>query len=727
MVFVGGTDEHGVPITLTAEREGKTPREVVDHWYAHMKETFDRFGVSFDNFSRTSTPLHAANTQLFYEKLKEGGYVSEAESKQMYSPTEGRFLPDRYVEGTCPVCGYKEARGDQCDNCGSWYEAYELIEPHSKITGGPVEVRETTHLYLDLPKFTDRLKAWVSGQDHWRDSVRNFVLGMIGGGLERRPITRDIAWGVPVPEPGFEDKRFYVWFDAPIGYVSSTMEWAENVGEPDRWREYWQEGDTKLVHFIGKDNTVFHAVVWPAMLMGVGEGGDEPYVLPYDVAANEFMNLEVVVDGEPRAMQMSTSRNLAVWLHEALDRFPADLLRFYLASILPETGDVVFSWREFQSRVNSDLIGTLGNYVNRTLSFTEKYFDGSLPRPENLSDEAREVFEDFKELEARYERRMYAQRPRDAFGSFSRWGGAPTASSTPRPLEEPQGGPGRGPRRPLRLRGPARLYRLPRLALRPRSDGDAPGLLRRPDHPRLGPRPAPRGLRRLGRQAPLQEGRGRRGGGRRGEAGERGQGLGGGPPRIRPLPPAVHAGREDEDRQPGDGDGAEGRPQPEDLREPADDHGPEQKPAVAQGRDDRDCRPRALRREVPRDGEGDRHHGGEGDPDQEEPQDDEGGLRGRERQRHARRREETGARQRAAVAQPVHRPGGPEAARGHRGVEDGDARGAEERGEGEPIAQVDPGPVLHLPLGEEAKGGDRGDEQERQVGEQPARGLVPFA
>ena len=418
VVFVGGTDEHGVPITLTAEREGKSPGEVVDHWYAHMKETFDRFGVSFDNFSRTSTPLHAGNTQLFYEKLKKGGYISEAESKQMYSPTEGRFLPDRYVEGTCPVCGYKEARGDQCDNCGSWYEAYELIEPHSKITGGPVEVRETTHLYLDLPKFTERLKDWVAGQDHWRDSVRNFVLGMIGGGLERRPITRDIKWGVPVPEPGFEDKRFYVWFDAPIGYVSSTMEWAENVGEPDRWREYWQEPDTKLIHFIGKDNTVFHAVVWPAMLMGVGEGGDEPYVLPYDVAANEFMNLEVVVDGSPRAMQMSTSRNLAVWLHEALDQFPADLLRFYLASILPETGDVVFSWREFQGRVNSDLIGTLGNYVNRTLSFTEKYFDGSLPRPEALTDEAREAFEDFKEMETRYERRMYAPRPRDAFSEL---------------------------------------------------------------------------------------------------------------------------------------------------------------------------------------------------------------------------------------------------------------------------------------------------------------------
>ncbi len=418
VVYVGGTDEHGVPITLTAERENKSPKEVVDYWYAHMKETFSRFGISFDNFSRTSTALHAKNTQLFYRKLKEGGYISEEQSQQMYSPTEGRFLPDRYVEGTCPVCGYKEARGDQCDNCGSWYEAYELIEPHSKITGGPVEVRETTHLYLDLPQFSERLKGWVGGQEHWRDSVKNFVLGMIGGGLEKRPITRDIGWGVPVPEPGFEDKRFYVWFDAPIGYVSSTMEWAEISGEPDRWREYWQEQQTKLIHFIGKDNTVFHAVVWPAMLMGTGEDGEEPFVLPHDVLANEFMNLEVMVDGEPQAMQMSTSRNLAVWLHEALDSFPADLLRFYLASILPETGDVNFSWREFQSRVNSDLIGNLANYANRVLSFTEKYADGEAPRPEELPQDALEAFEDFKQMESSYETRMLAGRPRDALGEL---------------------------------------------------------------------------------------------------------------------------------------------------------------------------------------------------------------------------------------------------------------------------------------------------------------------
>jgi methionyl-tRNA synthetase len=418
VVYVCGTDEHGVPITLTAEREGKSPREIVDYWWAHMKETFERFDISFDNFSRTSTELHARNTQLFYRKLKEGGYISEEESKQMYSPTEGRFLPDRYVEGTCPVCGYKEARGDQCENCGSWYEAYELIEPHSKITGGPVEVRETTHLYLDLPKFSERLRDYVGGQEHWRGSVRNFILGIIDAGLEKRPITRDISWGVPVPEPGYEDKRFYVWFDACIGYVSSTVEWAENEGEPDRWREYWQELDTRLIHFIGKDNTVFHALVWPAQLMGVGEDGEEPYVLPYDIPANEFMNLEIVVDGERREVQMSTSRNLAVWLHEALDSFPADPLRFYLASILPETSDVAFSWREFQARVNNDLIGNLGNYINRTLSFTERYFDGDLPRPEELSKEAEEVFADFRELERRYEERMLAIRPREAFAEL---------------------------------------------------------------------------------------------------------------------------------------------------------------------------------------------------------------------------------------------------------------------------------------------------------------------
>ncbi|MGB3634382.1 MAG: methionine--tRNA ligase [Rubrobacteraceae bacterium] len=418
VIYICGTDEHGVPITLTAEREGKSPKEVVDYWYAHMKETFGRFNISFDNFSRTSTPVHAKNTQLFYRKLKEGGYISEAESQQMYSPAEGRFLPDRYVEGTCPVCGYKEARGDQCDNCGSWYEAYELIEPHSKITGAPAEARETRHLYFDLSQFSDRLKEYITGQDHWRSSVKNFILGIIEAGLEKRSITRDIEWGVPVPEPGFEDKRFYVWFDACIGYLSATVEWAELNGDPDRWREYWQEPDTKIIHFIGKDNTVFHTTVWPAQLMGTREDGEEPFVLPYDVPANEFMNLEVVVDGEPRQMQMSTSRNLAVWLHEALDRFPADPLRFYLASSLPETGDVAFSWRDFQERVNSDLIGNLANYVNRVLSFTEKYADGEVSRPKEFPQAVLDVFEDFKEIEARYDKKMLAPRPREALGEL---------------------------------------------------------------------------------------------------------------------------------------------------------------------------------------------------------------------------------------------------------------------------------------------------------------------
>lgn len=416
--FACGTDEHGVAITLAAEREGKTPGEIVDYWHPHMLETFERFSIHFDNFSRTSTPLHARNTQLFYQKLKEGGYIVEASSQQMYSPAEGRFLPDRYVEGTCPVCGYTEARGDQCDNCGSWYEAYQLIDPHSKITGGPVEVRETTHLYLDLSQFTGRLRDWIQDQHHWRDQVRNFVLGILEGGLERRPITRDIQWGVPVPEPGYEDKRFYVWFDAPIGYVSSSMEWAQAMGTPERWREYWQDNETRLIHFIGKDNTVFHAEVWPAMLMGVREDGEEPFILPYDVLANEFVNLEVVVDGVPKAMQMSTSRNLAVWLHEALDRFPADPLRFYLASILPETGDVVFSWREFQTRVNSDLIGNLANYINRVLSFLDKYFSGEVRRPDKLTQSATDVLADFKQIETRYDTKMREGRPREALAEL---------------------------------------------------------------------------------------------------------------------------------------------------------------------------------------------------------------------------------------------------------------------------------------------------------------------
>jgi methionyl-tRNA synthetase len=415
VLYICGTDEHGVPITLTAEREGKDPQEVVDYWWSQMRETFRRFNVSFDNFSRTSLPLHGENTRLFYRKLKESGYITREENLQMYSPSEGRFLPDRYVEGTCTYCGYREARGDQCDNCGRWYESHELINPYSKATGGPAEPRETTHLYLNLPEFSQRLEEWVSSQGHWRTPVKNSILGMIESGLQRRPITRDILWGVEVPEEGFEDKRFYVWFDALIGYVSSTMEWAQERGEPERWRDYWQDSDTRMIHFIGKDNTVFHATVWPAMLMGVAEDGEEPYVPPYDIPANEFMKL---VNGEPQAMQMSTSRNLAVWLHEALDLFPADPLRFYLASALPETADVLFSWHDFQNRVNSDLIGNLANYVNRSLSFTEKYFDGELKRPEKLPEGAHEALEEFKEIERRYDRKMLDRRPREALSEL---------------------------------------------------------------------------------------------------------------------------------------------------------------------------------------------------------------------------------------------------------------------------------------------------------------------
>ena len=268
----------------------------MDYWYAHMKETFSRFGISFDNFSRTSTPLHARNTQLFYQKLKEGGYISEAESKQMYSPTEGRFLPDRYVEGTCPV----RLQGGPGRPVRQLRKLVRGLRAHRAAFQDHRRPRRGTRDGAPLPRPAQVLRpleSVVAQQEHWRDSVKNFVLGMIGGGLEKRPITRDIEWGVPIPEPGFEDKRFYVWFDAPIGYVSSTMEWAEFAGDPDCWRRYWQEPETRLVHFIGKDNTVFHAVVWPAMLMGTAEDGEEPLILPHDVLANEFMNLEVLVNG----------------------------------------------------------------------------------------------------------------------------------------------------------------------------------------------------------------------------------------------------------------------------------------------------------------------------------------------------------------------------------------------------------------------------------------------
>ena len=373
VIHICGTDEHGVAITITAEKAGKTPREIVDFYYQEIKRGFDRLGVHFDNFSRTSLPIHHKNSQQFFLRVYEKGYIYRQELEQLYCPNCKRFLPDRYVEGTCPYCGYEKARGDQCEACGRWLEPTELINPRCAICGTTPVLRKTYHYYFKLSEFAEPLRKWLESKTHWKDNVRRTALSWIRDGLKDRAITRDLEWGVPVPLPEAQGKVLYVWFDAPIGYISSTMEWAEKIGQPDAWKDWWMNPEVQLVHFIGKDNIVFHALVWPAMLMAHGD-----YILPSDIPANEFMNL--------MGDKLSTSRNWAIWVNEFLDKFPADYLRYGVASILPETKDADFNYYDFQSRINNELADNLGNFVNRTLSFIKKYLGGRVPEPKTLNE-----------------------------------------------------------------------------------------------------------------------------------------------------------------------------------------------------------------------------------------------------------------------------------------------------------------------------------------------------
>ncbi len=378
VVYICGSDEHGVPITITAEREGVSPQVIVDRFHEMNKRDFERFGISFDNYSRTSLPLHHETSQEFFLALYNKGLLVEKTVKQLYCPKCKRFLADRYVEGTCPHCGAPGARGDQCEKCGNWIDPLTLIDPKCMICGSTPVVRETRHFFLPLGRFQDQLRAWLDTKTDWKDNVRNFCYGWLDKGLEDRAVTRDLNWGVPVPLKGYEDKVLYVWFDAPIGYISSTKEWALKKGQPDLWREYWQAEDTELIHFIGKDNIVFHAIVWPAVLMGVGG-----YILPSQIPANEFLNLE--------GRKLSTSRNYAVWLGEYLDKFPPDPLRYCLAVNAPETKDSDFSWRDFQARNNNELADILGNFVHRTLTFVQRFFDGRVPERGELTAEDQQM------------------------------------------------------------------------------------------------------------------------------------------------------------------------------------------------------------------------------------------------------------------------------------------------------------------------------------------------
>jgi methionyl-tRNA synthetase len=378
VIFICGSDEHGVPITIRADREGVSPQEIVDRYHFMMKASFDRMGIYFDNYSRTSLPLHHRISQDIFLKLFEKGFVREQEIQQYHCSACQRFLPDRYIEGECPHCHHGGARGDQCEACGRWLEPELLLMPRCKICGSAPVMRATKHWYFRLSQFQERLAQWQASKLNWKSNVREFCTGWFSEGLTDRPITRDIDWGIPVPLPEAKGKVLYVWFDAPLGYISSTVEWAQNQGNPDRWRDYWCDPSTRLIHFIGKDNIVFHAIVWPAVLMAHDE-----FILPDNIPANEFLNIE----GE----KLSTSRNWAVWVDEYLELFPPDPLRYYLAANAPENKDADFAWKDFQARNNGELADVLGNLVNRSLAFVEKHFDSRVPPAPVLSSADQEV------------------------------------------------------------------------------------------------------------------------------------------------------------------------------------------------------------------------------------------------------------------------------------------------------------------------------------------------
>ena len=382
VLMVSGTDEHGTPVMVSADREGVPPRELADRNNALILDDYVKLGFTFDTFTRTTTANHYAVTQDVFRTLYEKGYLIERTTLGAFSPATGRTLPDRYIEGTCPICGYSSARGDQCDNCGNQLDPVDLIEPRSIIDGSTPEFRETTHLFLDLPAFATQLEEWLTAQRHWRPNVRNFALGLVRD-LKPRAMTRDIDWGVPVPVPGYpeDSKRIYVWFDAVIGYLSASIEWAQNRGTPEAWREWWQNPDSRHFYFMGKDNIVFHAVIWPSMLIGYGHD----LRLPYNVVASEYLTME--------GKKASTSRNVAIWVRDVLTRYDADSLRFYLTAAGPETQDSDFTWDEFVRRNNDELLANWGNLVNRTLVNVHRNF-GAVPEPGSLTDRDAQVIAD---------------------------------------------------------------------------------------------------------------------------------------------------------------------------------------------------------------------------------------------------------------------------------------------------------------------------------------------
>lgn len=381
ILFIGGSDEHGVPVTIRAKKEGCTPQDIVDRYHAIIKKSFENFGISFDIYSRTTSPIHQKTASDFFLKLYNEGKFIEQTSQQYYDEREKTFLADRYITGTCPICGNERAYGDQCESCGSSLNATDLKNPKSALSGNAPVLKETKHWFLPLNDYETFLKEWIlENHKEWKINVYGQCKSWLDNGLQPRAVTRDLDWGIKVPLKEAEGKVLYVWFDAPIGYISNTIEY-----DKDNWEKWWKEKDTKLVHFIGKDNIVFHCIVFPSMLKAAGD-----FILPDNVPANEFLNLE----GD----KISTSRNWAVWLHEYLEDFPnkQDVLKYVLCANAPETKDNDFTWKDFQTRNNSELVAILGNFINRTMVLTHKYFEGKVPQINELNDLDKQAIEYIK-------------------------------------------------------------------------------------------------------------------------------------------------------------------------------------------------------------------------------------------------------------------------------------------------------------------------------------------
>ena len=385
VLFVGGSDEHGVPITIKAEKEGCTPQDIVDRYHNIIKKSFEELGISYDIYSRTSSKTHHETAAAFFKKLYEDGKFIERETEQFFDPERNKFLSDRYIIGTCPKCGNDHAYGDQCEKCGSSMSPDELINPHSALSGAQLVKKATKHWYLPLDQYEAWLRDWIiEGHKEWKPNVYGQVKSWLDNGLQPRAVTRDLDWGVPVPLKEADGKVLYVWFDAPIGYISNTIEHCSENGTD--WKKWWKDEDTKLVHFIGKDNIVFHCIIFPCMLKAYGD-----YIVPENVPANEFLNLE--------NDKISTSRNWAVWLHEYLEEFPGkqDVLRYVLTANAPETKDNNFTWKDYQDRNNNELLAIFGNFVNRTLVLTHKYFEGKVPAMANLNENDNAAIEEMNQ------------------------------------------------------------------------------------------------------------------------------------------------------------------------------------------------------------------------------------------------------------------------------------------------------------------------------------------